>query len=114
MCLSVLQYLTCTLYKTLYNGVCTCVHACIAIEPPVHWLSQVQLLVSAEDIQNYTLIRKNLERLKLLVEEAELWVQSKPGSGGTPGKGSKVIMRSYMYECLQESERHCWATRKYM
>ena len=42
-------------------------------------LSQVQLLVSAEDIQNYTRIRKSLERLKLLVEEAELWVQSKPG-----------------------------------
>ena len=36
---------------------------------------QVQLLVSAKDIENYNKIRKNLDKLKFLVEESELWVQ---------------------------------------
>ena len=31
--------------------------------------------MSDEEIQNYRMIRKHLERLKTLVEEAELWVQ---------------------------------------
>ena len=54
---------------------------------------QVQLLVSTEDIQNFALIRKSLERLKLLVEEAELWVQEKPTDTvelSAPRKGPKV------------------------
>jgi len=38
------------------------------------------LLVSVKDIENYKKIRYNLEKLKLLVEEAELWVQTRPQS----------------------------------
>ena len=34
--------------------------------------------MSAEDIDNYKMIRKNLDKLKVLVEEAELWVQKTP------------------------------------
>ena len=34
--------------------------------------------MSAEDIDNYKMIRKNLDKLKALVEEAELWVQKSP------------------------------------
>ncbi|XP_064398624.1 inositol 1,4,5-trisphosphate receptor type 2-like isoform X2 [Halichondria panicea] len=44
----------------------------------VQGFRQVQLLVSAEDIDNYKTIRKNLDKLKALVEEAELWVQKTP------------------------------------
>ena len=33
---------------------------------------QVQLLVSKKDIENFKIIRENLDSLKLLVEEAEL------------------------------------------
>ena len=53
---------------------------------------QVQLLVSTQDIQNFNLIRKSLEKLKLLVEEAELWVQTKPADveDPAPRKGPKV------------------------
>ena len=36
--------------------------------------------MSVKDIENYKKIRKNLEKLKLLVEEAELWVQKLPRS----------------------------------
>lgn len=44
----------------------------------VDGFKQVQLLVSKKDIENFNKIRKNLDRLKLLVEEAELWVQKLP------------------------------------
>jgi len=38
------------------------------------------LLVSVKDIENYKKIRYNLEKLKVLVEEVELWVQTRPHS----------------------------------
>jgi len=53
----------------------------------------VQLLVSAKDIENYKKIRKNLEKLKLLVEEAELWVQKLPRSGEGGGGGGERKVR---------------------
>jgi hypothetical protein len=37
--------------------------------------TQVQLLVSKKEKDNYQIIRNNLEKLKVLVDEAELWVQ---------------------------------------
>lgn len=44
------------------------------------------MLVSEMDIQNYKKIRKELEKLKLLVKDAELWVQKlslcNEGKGG--------------------------------
>jgi len=44
----------------------------------VDGFKQVQLLVSKKDIENFKIIRENLDNLKLLVEEAELWVQKVP------------------------------------
>lgn len=41
----------------------------------------MQLLVSVKDIENYNRIQRYLEKLKILVEEAELWVQTRPQSG---------------------------------
>ena len=54
---------------------------------------QVQLLVSERDIDNFSLIKKSLEKLKLLVEEAELWVQTKPAEEdtSTTRKGAKGV-----------------------
>ena len=40
---------------------------------------QVQLLVSKKEKDNYQRIRSNLEKLKGLVDEAELWVQKEDG-----------------------------------
>ena len=40
----------------------------------------MQLLVSGKDIENYKKIQCILEKLKILVEEAELWVQKRPQS----------------------------------
>lgn len=51
------------------------------------WL-QVQLLISAQDVENYKLIKADLDRLRTLVEKSELWVEKK-GSGGGDGKKDK-------------------------
>ncbi|XP_069383557.1 inositol 1,4,5-trisphosphate-gated calcium channel ITPR3 isoform X2 [Paralichthys olivaceus] len=49
---------------------------------------QVQLLISANDVENYKLIKGDLDRLRMLVEKSELWVEKK-NSGGVDGKKEK-------------------------
>ena len=71
--------------------------------------------MSTQDIQNFRLIRKNLERLKLLVEEAELWVQTKltDMEEPAPRKAAKVsttvlleiLVGNYTY--LADFLSHC-------
>ena len=51
---------------------------------------QVQLLVSTKDIENYNKIRKNLDKLKFLVEESELWVQKLPSQEKEAEPGKRV------------------------
>ncbi|TMS16396.1 Inositol 1,4,5-trisphosphate receptor type 3 [Larimichthys crocea] len=48
----------------------------------------VQLLISAQDVENYKLIKADLDRLRTLVEKSELWVEKK-NSGGGDGKKDK-------------------------
>uniref|UniRef100_A0A8D1JBB5 Inositol 1,4,5-trisphosphate receptor n=1 Tax=Sus scrofa TaxID=9823 RepID=A0A8D1JBB5_PIG len=45
----------------------------------------VQLLISAQDVENYKVIKSELDRLRTMVEKSELWVDKK-GSG----KGEEV------------------------
>ncbi|RNA42187.1 inositol 1-4-5-trisphosphate receptor isoform X1 [Brachionus plicatilis] len=40
-------------------------------------LKQIQLLVSDEDVTNYNKIKTGIERLRLLVEQSELWIYKK-------------------------------------
>lgn len=49
---------------------------------------QVQLLISTLDVENYKLIKADLDRLRTLVEKSELWVEKK-SSGGGDGKKDK-------------------------
>lgn len=49
---------------------------------------QVQLLISSQDVENYKLIKADLDRLRTLVEKSELWVEKK-NSGGGDGKKEK-------------------------
>ena len=51
---------------------------------------QVQLLVSTKDIENHNKIRKNLDKLKFLVEESELWVQKLPSQDKEAETGKRV------------------------
>lgn len=46
------------------------------------------MLISAQDVENYKLIKADLDRLRTLVEKSELWVEKK-GSGGGDGKKEK-------------------------
>lgn len=48
------------------------------------------MLVSAKDIENYNKIRKNLDKLKFLVEESELWVQKLPSQEKEAETGKRV------------------------
>lgn len=43
---------------------------------------QVQLLISAQDVENYKVIRSELDRLRTMVEKSELWVDKKGSSKG--------------------------------
>lgn len=46
---------------------------------------QVQLLISAQDVENYKVIKSELDRLRTMVEKSELWVDKK-----SSGKGEEV------------------------
>ena len=45
-------------------------------------VSQVQLLVSDSDVENYKQIKTDLDELRLLVEKSELWVYKMKDEGG--------------------------------
>ncbi|XP_030878246.1 inositol 1,4,5-trisphosphate receptor type 3 [Leptonychotes weddellii] len=42
----------------------------------------VQLLISAQDVENYKVIKSELDRLRTMVEKSELWVDKKGSSKG--------------------------------
>ena len=46
--------------------------------------------MSAKDIENHNKIRKNLDKLKFLVEESELWVQKLPREEKVEETGKRV------------------------
>ena len=58
---------------------------------------QVQLLISAQDVENYKVIKSELDRLRPMVEKSELWVDTKgSGKGGEeveagPAKDKKEV-----------------------
>lgn len=46
------------------------------------------MLITSQDVENYKLIKADLDRLRTLVEKSELWVEKK-SSGGGDGKKDK-------------------------
>ncbi|KAJ1139205.1 hypothetical protein NDU88_005580 [Pleurodeles waltl] len=56
----------------------------------LHTFKQVQLLISSQDVENYKVIKTELDSLRTMVEKSELWVEKKGSSGeSSPGEGSK-------------------------
>ncbi|XP_074833871.1 inositol 1,4,5-trisphosphate-gated calcium channel ITPR3 isoform X2 [Carettochelys insculpta] len=43
----------------------------------LHTFKQVQLLISAQDVENYKVIKSELDKLRTMVEKSELWVDKK-------------------------------------
>uniref|UniRef100_A0A672UMW1 Inositol 1,4,5-trisphosphate receptor n=1 Tax=Strigops habroptila TaxID=2489341 RepID=A0A672UMW1_STRHB len=56
----------------------------------LHTFKQVQLLISAQDVENYKVIKSELDKLRTMVEKSELWVDKKGSSkGDTTVEGNK-------------------------
>lgn len=51
--------------------------------------SQVQLLITTQDVDNYKHIKRDLDLLRTMVEKSELWVIKKSSSGKDDGKKDK-------------------------
>lgn len=89
MFLRVLIHLTMHDYPPLVSGALQLLFRHFSQRQEVlHTFKQVQLLISAQDVENYKLIKADLDRLRTLVEKSELWVEKK-GSGGGDGKKEK-------------------------
>ncbi|XP_007433733.1 inositol 1,4,5-trisphosphate receptor type 3 [Python bivittatus] len=52
----------------------------------LHTFKQVQLLISAQDVENYKVIKSELDKLRMMVEKSELWVEKKGTSKGENGQ----------------------------
>uniref|UniRef100_A0A8B9U323 Inositol 1,4,5-trisphosphate receptor n=1 Tax=Anas zonorhyncha TaxID=75864 RepID=A0A8B9U323_9AVES len=56
----------------------------------LHTFKQVQLLISAQDVENYKVIKSELDKLRTMVEKSELWVDKKGSvKGDSTGDGNK-------------------------
>ncbi|KAJ8386368.1 hypothetical protein AAFF_G00170730 [Aldrovandia affinis] len=90
MFLRVLIHLTMHDYPPLVSGALQLLFKHFSQRQEVlHTFKQVQLLISAQDVDNYKLIKSDLDRLRTMVEKSELWVEKKGISGGGEGKKEK-------------------------
>lgn len=48
----------------------------------------MQLLISAQDVENYKVIKSELDRLRTMVEKSELWVDKKGSGKGEEGEAA--------------------------
>ncbi|KAJ4934650.1 hypothetical protein JOQ06_007435, partial [Pogonophryne albipinna] len=89
MFLRVLIHLTMHDYPPLVSGALQLLFRHFSQRQEVlHTFKQVQLLITSQDVENYKLIKADLDRLRTLVEKSELWVEKK-SSGGGDGKKDK-------------------------
>ncbi|XP_019743314.1 inositol 1,4,5-trisphosphate-gated calcium channel ITPR3 [Hippocampus comes] len=90
MFLRVLIHLTMHEYPPLVSGALQLLFRHFSQRQEVlHTFKQVQLLISAQDVENYKVIKSDLDRLRTLVEKSELWVEKKTSGGGDSKKEKK-------------------------
>uniref|UniRef100_A0A4W6FQP1 Inositol 1,4,5-trisphosphate receptor n=1 Tax=Lates calcarifer TaxID=8187 RepID=A0A4W6FQP1_LATCA len=105
MFLRVLTHLTMHDYPPLVSGALQLLFRHFSQRQEVlHTFKQVQLLISAQDVENYKLIKADLDRLRTLVEKSELWVEKK-GSGGGDGKKDKKDKKEKGEEATPKKEK---------
>lgn len=86
MFLRVLIHLTMHNYAPLVSGALQLLFKHFSQrQEAMHTFKQVQLLISAQDVENYKVIKSELDRLRTMVEKSELWVDKK-----SSGKGEEV------------------------
>ncbi|XP_077337534.1 inositol 1,4,5-trisphosphate-gated calcium channel ITPR3 isoform X3 [Lithobates pipiens] len=89
MFLRVLIHLTMNDYPALISGSLQLLFKHFSQRQEVlHTFKQVQLLISAQDVDNYKVIKSELDRLRTMVEKSELWVDKKEKSGSSGSSDS--------------------------
>ncbi|XP_057607183.1 inositol 1,4,5-trisphosphate receptor type 3 isoform X3 [Chionomys nivalis] len=87
MFLRVLLHLTMHDYAPLVSGALQLLFKHFSQrQEAMHTFKQVQLLISAQDVENYKVIKSELDRLRTMVEKSELWVDKKGSSKGEEGE----------------------------
>ncbi|CAM5170713.1 unnamed protein product [Eretmochelys imbricata] len=91
MFLRVLIHLTMHNYPPLVSGSLQLLFKHFSQRQEVlHTFKQVQLLISAQDVENYKVIKAELDKLRMMVEKSELWVDKKGSpKGEDAGEGAK-------------------------
>ncbi|XP_052600308.1 inositol 1,4,5-trisphosphate receptor type 3 isoform X3 [Peromyscus californicus insignis] len=87
MFLRVLLHLTMHDYAPLVSGALQLLFKHFSQrQEAMHTFKQVQLLISAQDVENYKVIKSELDRLRMMVEKSELWVDKKGSVKGEEGE----------------------------
>nr|XP_048307112.1 inositol 1,4,5-trisphosphate receptor type 3 isoform X1 [Myodes glareolus] len=87
MFLRVLLHLTMHDYAPLVSGALQLLFKHFSQrQEAMHTFKQVQLLISAQDVENYKVIKSELDRLRTMVEKSELWVDKKGSGKGEEGE----------------------------
>ncbi|XP_036023075.1 inositol 1,4,5-trisphosphate receptor type 3 [Onychomys torridus] len=87
MFLRVLLHLTMHDYAPLVSGALQLLFKHFSQrQEAMHTFKQVQLLISAQDVENYKVIKSELDRLRMMVEKSELWVDKKGSLKGEEGE----------------------------
>uniref|UniRef100_A0A8B9ZME9 Inositol 1,4,5-trisphosphate receptor n=1 Tax=Anas zonorhyncha TaxID=75864 RepID=A0A8B9ZME9_9AVES len=69
----------------------------------LHTFKQVQLLISAQDVENYKVIKSELDKLRTMVEKSELWVDKKGSvKGDSTGDGNKKEKKEVRHTADEE------------
>uniref|UniRef100_A0A8C8S4G5 Inositol 1,4,5-trisphosphate receptor n=1 Tax=Pelusios castaneus TaxID=367368 RepID=A0A8C8S4G5_9SAUR len=67
----------------------------------LHTFKQVQLLISAQDVENYKVIKSELDKLRMMVEKSELWVDKKGSPKGEDEISSPEEKSSENYQIVK-------------
>ncbi|XP_041860303.1 inositol 1,4,5-trisphosphate receptor type 3 isoform X1 [Melanotaenia boesemani] len=99
MFLRVLIHLTMHEYPPLVSGALQLLFRHFSQRQEVlHTFKQVQLLISAQDVENYKLIKADLDRLRTLVEKSELWVEKKDKKEKVEGASAETVPKKEKQE----------------
>ena len=111
--LRVLLFLTMNSYLPLVSGALQLIFRHFTQRQEVLTsFKQVQLLISKEDVNNFNMIRENLDRLRSHVEKSELWVykakdDDSGGSKSASGSSSKEKKKSRKASKLPSKKPNC-------
>ncbi|KAL4645836.1 inositol 1,4,5-trisphosphate receptor type 3 isoform X6 [Arapaima gigas] len=106
MFLRVLIHLTMHDYPPLVSGALQLLFKHFSQRQEVlHTFKQVQLLISEQDVENYKVIKRVLDRLRTMVEKSELWVEKKGSSGGGDGKKDKEKVEAALQDPDAKKEK---------